>query len=99
MRSMCSNRWARITHRISSMNKFIGILTFFMLLTMLPSLAAEKSSDKPDPEMLRMLEVLQDWEMFKNMQLLKEMQRIDKGPNPPAVSTQNVPLKQKEIAK
>jgi hypothetical protein len=81
------------------MKKTIGLVAFSIVLAALAGLAAEKPSDKPDPEMLRMIEFLKDWEMFKNMELLKEMQRIGKQPTPSGATAQNFPAKQKEIAK
>ena len=81
------------------MKKAIGLVAFSLVFAALAGLAAEKPSDKPDPEMLRMMELLKDWEMFKNMELLKEMQRIGKEPATSGATAQNLPPRQKEIAK
>lgn len=51
-------------------------LGFFLTLVAAPGGSAEKAGDKPDPELLRMMEFLKDWEMFKHMEMLKEMQQV-----------------------
>jgi hypothetical protein len=46
------------------------------------------------------MEVLKDWEMFKNMEMLKEMQHVNRDTNPSGATVQNsLPPKQKETVR
>lgn len=63
-------------------------------------MAAEKSGEKPDPEMLRMMEFLRDWEMFRHMEMLKEMQQVRAEAQSGTPHSRNSPpTKQKESVK
>lgn len=76
--------------------KLVALLTLILSLAALPITAAEKYTEKPDPEMLRIMEVLREWDMLKNMQLFKEMPRVGQdAPLAGAVQTP-VPTKPKE---
>jgi hypothetical protein len=81
------------------MKKAIGIVICAILFAARTGLAAAKTADGPDPEMLRMMEFLKDWEMLRNMELLKGMQRIEKEPIPSVTGQQSLPPRQKETAK
>ena len=47
--------------------------TFFFLLFHLFSFAGTKEEKRPDREMLKLMELLRDWEMFKNLDLMRQL--------------------------
>ena len=63
--------------------------------------AAPKDSDRPDKEMLQMMELLKNMEMIKQIDLMQDMQKIDSTPAAATgASSQKIPaVKNPEAAK
>jgi hypothetical protein len=63
--------------------------------------AATKDADRPDREMLRMMEFLREMEMLREMELMRDMQEVehvgDKLPN--GTAPKSSPGKKKEAVK
>lgn len=62
-------------------------MPFFLLLLFYPcAFAGTKEEERPDREMLRLMELFQEWEVIKDLELLsrlKEMQQMkETGPAP-----------------
>jgi len=59
----------------------MGKSKWLMLLVALalarPSLAATRDSDRPDREMLRMIEFLREMEMIKQMEMMEDMKSLE----------------------
>ncbi len=52
-----------------------------MLLLDPMALAATQKDESPDREMLQMIDFLRDWEMIKNMEMMRELQAIEQAGN------------------
>lgn len=72
-----------------------------LLATSAPSLAATKDSDRPDREMLRMIDFLKEMEMIKQIEMMQDMQQFEQiGDQMPRGSAKtSLPAKRKEAAK
>lgn len=62
-----------------SMQKLAGTPLLLMLLLDPTALAATKQDELPDREMLRMIDFLRDWEMIKNMEMMRELQAMEQA--------------------
>lgn len=78
---------------------------WFVLLVALvlaaPSLAAAKDGERPDREMLRMMEFLRAMEMIKQMEMMQDMQNVESVGEPAPGKTAKIPgpAKKKEATK
>jgi hypothetical protein len=72
-----------------------------LLLAAPPCFAATKDADRPDREMLRIMEFLREIEMLKQMELMRDMQEVEHaGDKPPNGTAQkSLPGKKKEATK
>jgi hypothetical protein len=66
-----------------------------------PALAASKEVPPPDPEMLRMMDLLREMEMIKQMEILQEMHQVEAVGDPVkgAPAQRSSPEKKKETVK
>ena len=56
-----------------------GIAWIFVLLLFGPSsFAASKQEETPDREMLKLMELLRDWDMIKNLDLMRQMEQLER---------------------
>jgi hypothetical protein len=78
-----------------------SLLIIAVLLAPIASLAASKESDQPDKEMLRMMDVLKDWDVINNMDMIRDLQQNGPPPrqSPPKAGEGGTPLPKKEAAK
>ena len=53
-------------------------VTFASLCLGSLTLAATKQ-ERPDQEMLKLMDVLQQWEMIKNLELMRDLSRVEAG--------------------
>lgn len=72
-------------------------LVFFVLLCHASSLAATKEEERPDKEMLGLMDLLRDMDMVKDMELMRQMDTLERI-DPPTTQTQqkNQPVKTKD---
>lgn len=83
----------------------MGTSKWFVLLGALvlvgPSFAATKDGERPDREMLRMMEFLREMEMIKQMEMMQDMQNVEPVVEPAPGTTAKIPgpEKKKEAAK
>jgi HAMP domain-containing protein len=83
----------------------MGTTKWFVLLVALvlvgPSLAATQSSERPDREMLRIMEFLREMEMIKQMEMMQDMQNVEPVVEPTPGTTAKIPgaAKKKEATK
>ena len=77
------------------------LVLFVLALTPATLLAASKQAERPDKEMLRMMDFLRDLEVIKNMDMMKDMQHVEPvGDQAPRGTAQtSLPAKKKEAAK
>jgi hypothetical protein len=59
------------------------LLLFYAL-----SLAATKEEERPDKEMLELMEMLRDMDMVKELELMRQMDAVNRGQTPPRQSPQ-----------
>jgi hypothetical protein len=78
-----------------------SLALFFVLLIGAPCWAATREAERPDREMLRMMEFLREMEMLKQMEMMREMQDIEHvgEPLPGPAPHKAPPLKKKETPK
>ncbi len=50
----------------------------FLLLSFSTSFAATKEEQRPDREMLQLMELLREWEMIKNLDLMRQMGDVER---------------------
>lgn len=62
------------------MKKIAWIL--FLLLFYSPSFAGAKEEERPDREMLKLMEFLRDWEMIKDLDLMRQLGNLDRMEEP-----------------
>ena len=55
------------------------------------SLAATQPAEKPEKDMLRMIDFLKDWEMINNMEMMKDMQQVAPEMQVPPRSSARIP--------
>jgi hypothetical protein len=76
---------------------------FLSMLVLAPatSLAASKEAERPDKDMLRMMDFLRDLEVIKHMEMMKDMQQVEQvgGQAPRGTAQTTTPAKKKEAAK
>jgi len=83
----------------------MGKSRYLMLLVALvlarPALAATKDGERPDREMLRMIEFLREMEMIKQMDMMEEMKQFESPENSvgEATSRKSAPAGKKEASK
>lgn len=83
----------------------MGQFTWLMLLVVLtaawPSLAATKDSERPDRELLRMMEFLREMEMIKQMEIMQDMQNVESlGDQAPVTTAKTpAPVRKKEATR
>lgn len=68
------------------MPRLMNQSTGFMLLSTLvapPLFAAAKEPERPDREMLRMMELLKDMEMLQQIEMMRDMHEADSTGAPP----------------
>jgi hypothetical protein len=73
--------------------------TIALLITVVAATfgAAPKDSDRPDKEMLQMMELLKNMEMLKQIDLMQDMQKIDSASGG---NSQKIPaVKKPEVTK
>jgi hypothetical protein len=72
-----------------------GTFTAFSLM------AATKDSDKPDKEMLRMMELLKDMDMIRQIDLMQDIQKVEPsaGAAEGTATEKSVPARKRELAK
>jgi len=80
-----------------------GNWLFLSMLVLAPAslLAASKEAERPDKEMLRMMDFLRDLEVIKHMEMMKDMQHVEQvGDQTPRGAAQtSSPAKKREAAK
>jgi len=77
---------------------WIALLGIFIVAPL--SAATPKDNDRPDKEMLQMMELLKNMEMIKQIDLMQDMQKVEAGE--PAASTpsqKSSSVKKREAAK
>jgi hypothetical protein len=82
------------------MNQTAGFMLYSALAV--PSLfAAAKEPEKPDREMLRMIDFLRQMEMLQQMEMMRDMHEADHAAEPPpnVPARKTPPAKRKEISK
>ena len=73
---------------------------FFLVIAATMALTATKDDQKPDPEMLRMMEFLREMEVIKQVDLLQDMHRVEAASDQTrAAPRKSEPVKQKETVK
>ena len=76
---------------------------FLSLLVLTPaaSLAASKEAERPDKDMLMMMDFLRDWEVIKHMEMMKDMQQVERAGDqaPRGAAQTSLPAKKREAAK
>ena len=76
---------------------------FLSLVMATPAIAsaASKETERPDREMLGMMELLRDMEVIKNMEMMKDMQQVEQAGDqaPRGTAQTTLPAKKKEAAK
>ena len=77
------------------------LLLLLWLAQPVGSLAASKTPEQPDKEMLRMMDFLKDWDVINNMDMMKDMQQVaPEASRPPrAGARQPAPPRKKEAEK
>lgn len=81
------------------LNRTTAALVFFFVAAT-DALAATKDGEKPDPEMLKMMEFLREMEVIKQIDLLQDMHRVEAAAEPTRATPRKAePAKQKETAK
>lgn len=55
-----------------------------LLLFYTPSLAATKEEERPDKEMLELMEMLREMDMVKELELMRQMDTVNNGQTPPS---------------
>lgn len=63
----------------SGMNRNVWTILLILLCAYSPGLAATKQNDRPDKEMLRLMEFLRNWEMIKEMEIMQNLQSVEQG--------------------
>ena len=91
MRWITSNKWAPPAaeqHKKSQpmrLAALTALLSLFVAAT--SSAAATKDSERPDKEMLQMMELLKNMEMIKQIELMQDMQKVESSAEPGAGAT------------
>jgi len=74
---------------------WIVMLLFFYS----PSLAATKDEERPDKEMLELMEMLREMDMVKDLELMQQMDTVNRGQTPASQSPQKSQGKTKDRQK
>ena len=82
------------------MLKSAAAALLFFVVAVSHSLAATKDGEKPDPEMLKMMEFLREMEVIKQIDLLQDMHRVEAVADQTRTTPRKVePAKPKEPVK
>jgi hypothetical protein len=83
------------------MRKASWLLLLLWLTESVGSFAATKQVEQPDKEMLRMMDLLKDWDVINNMEMMKDLQEVapEAGQPPRSGGRAPVPTRKKEAAK
>lgn len=77
------------------------LMLLVTLVLVQPSMAATKDTDRPDREMLRMMEFLREMEMIKQMEMMEDMKNLQSPGDPVREATiqKSAPTGKKEATK
>ncbi|MGH7874458.1 MAG: hypothetical protein ACREQO_19870 [Candidatus Binatia bacterium] len=82
------------------MLKRVAATLLFLVIAATMAMTATKDSEKPDPEMLKMMEFLREMEVIKQIDLLQDMHRVEAASDQTrAAPRKTEPVKQKETVK
>lgn len=83
------------------MGRFNGLMLLVALVLVPPSLAATKDGERPDKEMLRMIEFLREMEMIKQMEMMEGMEDFESPGDRvrDATAQTPAPIRKKETSK
>jgi hypothetical protein len=74
-----------------------------VLLIVSPALAATKDNEKPDREILRMMDFLRELELMKNIEMMQDLPHVDveqiRDQTPGATGQKPLPERKKEAVK
>lgn len=73
----------------------IAWVTLFLVLFYFSSFAGTKEEELPDREMLRLLELLREWDMIKNLDLMRQLGNLEGTEERPAGETGQKPPRQR----
>ena len=74
-------------------------IVLVLLLLAAPLVLAAEQQDKPDKEMIRLLEFLQRWDMIKDWDLMRELPAIENESGVATSSRKDFPARKKDISK
>ena len=74
-------------------------LVLVLVLLPAPLVLAAAPQDKPEKEMIRLLEVLQRWDMIKDWDLMRELPAIENESGVATSSRKDFPARKKDISK
>jgi hypothetical protein len=77
------------------------LLLLLWLAQPIGSLAASKTAEQPDKEMLRMMDFLKDWDVINNMEMMRDLHQVapEASQPPRAGAREPPPARKKEVAK
>jgi hypothetical protein len=83
------------------MAKSIWLMLLAALVLVSPSWAATRDGERPDKEMLRMIDFLREMEMIKQMEMMEDMQNFESPEDrlPEAPAQKSAPTTKKEASK
>jgi hypothetical protein len=83
------------------MRKASRLMLLLILAVAHPSQAASKDAERPDKEMLRMMDFLREMEMIKQAEMMQELSQVEQAGEqiPDTRGRKPLPAKRKEAAK
>lgn len=73
----------------------IAWATFFLFHFCFSSFAGTKEEELPDREMIRLMELLREWDMIKNLDLMRQLVNLEGTEEGPADETGQKPPRQR----